>query len=261
MWDRACASIIIMIWVWRICFRPALPHALLSVAWALLPALGVAATVSGHVTLADSRDPAVRKKLDYSGVVVSLRPLNGAAAMRVSNKHARIIQKNKTFTPHLIAIQTGTTVDMPNLDPIFHNAFSSYDGQIFDVGLYPPGSNRSVQFTRPGVVRVFCNIHAAMSAVIVVLPTPYFDATDAGGYFEIPNVPPGDYDLHVFHERSTQATLAALRHRVAVSDAPVTLPTISISESGYLAIPHKNKYGRDYPPEPDDHSIYPAVKK
>ena len=55
---------------------------------------------------------------------------------------------------------------------IFHNAFSSYNGQIFDVGLYPPGTSKSVHFTRPGVVRVFCNIHPSMSAVILVLTTP-----------------------------------------------------------------------------------------
>ena len=220
-----------------------------------------AATVSGHITLADSRDPAVRKKMDYSGVVVSLQHLNGVVPLRAANRRARIVQKNKTFTPHILAIQTGTIIDFPNFDPIFHNAFSSYDGQIFDVGLYPPGNTKSVLFTRPGVVRIFCNIHAAMSAVVVVLTTPYFDETDARGYFEMPKVPPGEYELHVFHERATQTTLAALSRRVVVADAPVTLPLVSISESGYLPIPHKNKYGRDYPEELDDHTIYPAVRK
>ena len=100
-----------------------------------------------------------------------------------------MVQKDKTFTPHILAVPVGATVDFPNFDPIFHNAFSNYDGQVFDVGLYPPGTSRSVRFSRPGVVRVFCNIHASMSAVIAVLATPYFDTSKRDGKFEIRDVP------------------------------------------------------------------------
>ena len=122
------------------------------------------AMVSGQVVLRDSRIAAVTKG-NYSGVVISLAPLDGPADPEP--RRARMLQKDKTFTPHVLAISTGSVVDLPNLDPIFHSAFSSYSGQIFDVGLYPPGTNRAVRFTRPGVVRVFCNIHPTMSAVIV----------------------------------------------------------------------------------------------
>src|SRR6202044_1888521 len=106
-------------------------------------------------------------------------------------------QKGKMFMPHILPVMAGTTVDFPNLDPIFHNAFSSYSGQIFDVGLYPPGTSRSVRFTREGVVRVFCNIHSSMSAMIVVLATPYFAVTGRDGSFALPDVPPGEYTLRV----------------------------------------------------------------
>ncbi|MGI8742823.1 MAG: hypothetical protein ACR2NN_09685 [Bryobacteraceae bacterium] len=219
-----------------------------------------AATVSGRVELRDSRDPAVRKKMDFSGVVISLKPVNGAVPVRLGNARARMIQKNKTFTPHVLAITVGTRVAFPNLDPIFHNAFSSYSGQIFDVGLYPPGSTRAVHFTREGVVRVFCNIHSSMSAVIVVLATPYFETTNRGGLFEIRDVPPGDYVMYVFEERASDATLNGLERRITVPASNLELPTIPVSESGYLPIPHKNKYGRDYRKETDDHTIYPAVR-
>ena len=219
------------------------------------------ATVSGTVELRDSREPAVRKGRDYSGVVISLVPVNGIMRTATPSRHAVMVQKNKTFTPHVLAVMVGTTVDFPNYDPIFHNAFSTYDGQLFDVGLYPPGTTRSVRFSRPGVVRVFCNIHANMSAVIVALSTPYFDKTDAAGHWEIPNVPPGEYTLQVFHERATGPTLDHLSRKIAVGDSAVDLPAIPISESGYLPIPHKNKYGRDYPTAPDDHGIYPGVRK
>jgi plastocyanin len=233
-----------MIWLLVICFS----------AWPLL-----GATVTGHVELRDSRDPAVRKH-NYSGVVVSLKPAH-AGAVPVGDLRATMLQKNKTFSPHVLPVLVGTSVDFPNSDPIFHNAFSSYNGQIFDIGLYPPGTTRSVRFTREGVVRVFCNIHSSMSALIVVLGTPYFTSTGRDGSFTILNVPPGEYQLSVFHERATEATLRAMDRGVTVDKDPLALPAIEISESGFLPIPHNNKYGHTYPPETDDHSIYPAVRK
>ena len=223
---------------------------------AALPAAG--GTVYGRVDLRDSKVAAAKK--DYSGVVVWLDPLSPAARPATAPK-ARMVQKDKSFQPHLLTIRVGTVVDFPNFDPIFHNAFSNYNGQPFDVGLYPPGTNRSVRFSRAGVVRVFCNIHAAMSAVIVALDTPYFDTTKKDGSFEIPGVPQGDYWLRVFHERATQGVLDELARRVAVSAEPLTLNPVAISESGYLEIPHPNKYGRDYASEPDETGSYAKPKK
>ena len=143
-----------------------------------LPSLG--GSLSGRVQLLDSKNAAVRKKMDFSGVVVWLEPLSGRPPLPPAG-HARMIQKDKTFTPHILAIAMGTTVDFPNYDPIYHNAFSNYDGKMFDVGLYPPGKSRSVVFSLAGIVRVFCNIHATMSSVIAVLDTPYADATKKDG--------------------------------------------------------------------------------
>ena len=143
-----------------------------------------AAAVSGRVELRDSRYAAVRNHHDFSGVVIALTPLD-SAAMPAAGKHAVMLQKDKTFSPHVLAIQAGSVVEFPNADPIFHNAFSSYNGQVFDIGLYPPGSTRSVKFARPGVVRVFCNIHASMSALIVVVASPYFATTERDGTFNI----------------------------------------------------------------------------
>jgi plastocyanin len=202
----------------------------------------------------------VKNHSDFSGVVVWLKPLGREWTPGPNGARATITQKDKTFTPHVTAITVGSSIDFPNLDPIFHNAFSSYSGQIFDVGLYPPGTSRTVRFAREGVVRVFCNIHSSMSAVIVVLATPYFAVTGRDGAFEIRNVPPGEYELNVFHERATESVLKALAQKVEVTAAPLALPPLSISETGYLPIPHKNKYGRDYPPESGG-GIYPGVKK
>lgn len=229
--------------------------------WLICFSLPLAASsVTGRVELRDSREAAVRKRLDYSGVVVSLAAV-GKPASHVTDVHVKMVQKDKKFIPHILAVAAGTFVDFPNDDPIFHNAFSSYSGEIFDLALYPPGTSRSVQFSRPGIVRVFCNIHSAMSAVIVVLPTPYFATTGRDGAFHIPNVPPGEYQLSVFHERATEATLSALSRRITVDQTTLALSAIVISEAGFLQMPHNNKYGRGYAPETDDHSIYPAAKK
>src|SRR5436190_17408717 len=87
------------------------------------------ATVAGSISLSDSRDPAVRSAKDFSGVVVWLEAVGGTIAP-VSRLplRAQILQKNKRFIPHILAVQTGTTVDFPNYDPIFHNAFSNFEG-------------------------------------------------------------------------------------------------------------------------------------
>jgi plastocyanin len=241
-----------MTWLLRICFSAVLALSL------------SAATVTGRVVLRDSRDKAVRLRSDYSGVVVWLEmlgaPLNSGWQDHIPLR-AKMIQKNKTFTPHVLAVRVGTTVDFPNFDPIFHNAFSVYDGQLFDIGLYPPGTSRSIRFTRPGFVRVFCNIHSTMSAVIVVIDTPLFAMSQSDGSFAINQVPRGDFELNVFHERATDETLQSLRRRVTVDQDRIELPEIAISETGYLALPHKNKYGREYTAPPDDTGIYPATRK
>ena len=226
---------------------------------AVLALPGLAATLAGRVELVDSHAPAVRQHHDYSGVAVWLEPIG--ATRTPAPLHVRMLQKDKMFQPHLLIVTVGSTVDFPNLDPVFHNAFSNYDGQLFDVGLYPPGSTRSILFSRPGIVRVFCNIHSSMSAVIVVLDTPLFGITKADGRFEIDGVPEGAHDLAFFHERATEAALKAAGRRVTVSGERASIPPVAISETGYLSIPHKNKYGQDYPPAPDDAGFYPATHK
>jgi len=217
-----------------------------------------AAAVSGRVELRDSRYATVRNRHDYSGVVVALTSLE-SVALPVVGKHAVMLQKDKTFSPHVLAVQAGSLVEFPNADPIFHNAFSSYNGQVFDIGLYPPGTTRSVKFARPGVVRVFCNIHAAMNAVIVVIASPYFATTKPDGTFKIDEVPPGQYNLTVFHERASEAALAELSRKITVGPDGASLPNMVISEAGYLSIPHKNKYGHDYPADSGD-PAYPGIK-
>jgi plastocyanin len=233
-----------MTWLWRTCF---------SLLW-LLPVWS--ASVKGSVALTDSRDPGARHH-DFKGVVVWLEPAGGDPPRRISSRLYTMSQKDKHFKPHVLAVPLGATVDFPNNDPIFHNVFSNYDGQQFDVNLYKPNTSRQVVFKTPGIVRVFCNIHPTMSAVIAVLDTPWFAVTDAAGDFEIHGVPQGNYTLHIFHERATDETLHALLQPVTLQNTELRLlRRISISETGYIPAPHKNKWDKDYPPVIGDQPAY-----
>ncbi len=234
--------------LWRICFS------------ALLASTLSAGSLRGRVQLTNSKDTAVLKKADYSGVVLWLEPASPPPPSRPP-KSATILQNDKTFTPHIHAVELGTRIAFPNSDPIFHNAFSNYDGRVFDLGLYPPGTSRSVTFDRPGVVRVFCNIHSSMSAIIVVSSGPWFATTPASGQFEIPNVPPGEYTLRVFHERATPDVLKRLERKLTINSTPVDLGAIPVSEAGFLPLSHMNKYGAEYGPENDQNHLYPAPRK
>jgi plastocyanin len=247
-----------MTWHWHICFEGrgagaggSLRSRFLMAIVLLCATLPVsAADLKGQVELTNSREAVVRRNKDYSGVVLSLAPADSTAAPAAPPKHVEMIQKDKTFTPHVVAIPVGGTVDFPNMDPFYHNAFSSFAGQPFDLALYPPGTSRSVQFKHAGIVRVFCQIHPTMSAIIAVLPTPWYTVTPATGAFSITGVPPGDYHLKVFHERALLENLQFIERIVTVPAGGLTLPLISISETGYIPTPHLDKHGKPYPPEP-----------
>jgi plastocyanin len=109
-------------------------------------------------------------------------------------------QRKETFMPHVLAITVGTTVEFPNSDPFYHNVFSISKPKKFDLGHYAAGRSKAVRFDRPGIVRVFCEIHSHMSAFILVFSHQYFSVTSADGRYQIPNVPPGRYTLNAWNE-------------------------------------------------------------
>jgi hypothetical protein len=117
-----------------------------------------------------------------------------------------------------------------------------------------------VTFKTPGIVRVFCNIHSTMSAVIAVLNTPWFAVSQAGGKYVIANVPAGEYYLRLFHERALPDNLRFLEQKIVVNDGVTALPLISISETGFIPAPHMNKYGKEYPPASAT-GTYPGAPK
>jgi plastocyanin len=187
---------------------------------------------------------------DASNVVVWLTPADGSAvttsAASLAQRHPQLVQHNKSFEPHVLVIQVGSTVQFPNKDPFFHNVFSLFDGKRFDLGLYEGGSTNSARFDRVGISFLFCNIHPEMNAIVVAVATPYFAVSDHGGRVAIPAVPDGQYVLHVWYERSSPEELKSLERPVTVSGSAHSLPAIQVTDNGDYKLAHKNKYGQDY---------------
>ena len=186
---------------------------------------------------------------DPSGAVVSLTPVDSARreSLKEAPAHATLVQKNKTFSPHVLVIPPGSTVDFPNHDPFFHNVFSLFEGKRFDLGLYESGTSRSVKFDRTGVSYIFCNIHPQMNAIVISLDTPYYAIVGDSGQAKIANVQPGEYLMQVWAEGLTREQMDKLSRRVMVNDAPVRLGVLEIPSTETMA-QHKNKYGRTYDP-------------
>jgi len=192
---------------------------------------------------------------DASMLVVWLTPVGNTPAPEIPQQQAseipQLVQKDKSFQPSLLVIPAGGKVEFPNHDPFFHNVFSLFDGKRFDLGLYESGTTRFVQFDKPGISFIFCNIHAQMHAVVVALNTPYYAISDGHGDLSIKNVAPGRYRIHVFHPSVSPDALQAAQREITVTAAETFLGTFSLVESD-LELAHKNKYGRDYDrPDPD----------
>ena len=137
---------------------------------------------------------------DQRRSVVYLESAPSRAFPDIEPQRATLDQRNETFVPHVLAITVGTTVDFPNSDHIYHNVFSLSAAKRFDLGRYAAGRSRSVRFDRPGIVRVFCEIHSHMSAFILVFNHRYFAVTGADGRYQITRVPPGQYTLLAWNE-------------------------------------------------------------
>ena len=158
--------------------------------------------------------------------------------------------KAKSFAPHVIAVQRGGTVFFPNLDRIYHNVFSSTAGQAFDLGLYRNGASRSRRFEVPGLVAVYCNIHAKMAGYVRVVEGAW-TTTDAAGRFRIPEVAPGRHTVHVWHERAGEREVATLVRPERAADVHLTLDA-----SRFRPLGHRNKHGQEYPPATLDDDRY-----
>ncbi len=213
-----------------------------------LPAQAQTVTVTGTVEVTKSGSQ--KNPPSSADVAVWLTPVgeshSAATPVSLPKKKFTLLQKNKTFEPHVLVLPSGSEVDFPNKDPFFHNVFSLFDGKRFDLGLYEAGVSKSLRFDRPGISFLFCNIHSEMSAVVIALDTPYYGTSNRLGKVTIADVPPGKYMLHVWREGSSPESLKALSRLIVVSDDSSSLGKLSMADNAALPMAHKNKYGKDY---------------
>lgn len=192
-------------------------------------------TVAGRLSIQDRGN---RTAPDVGQAVIWLE---GRPPARLTPVRMETFTEGKQFLPHVSVLPVGSTMAFPNHDPFNHNVFSLSPEGRFDLGLYGRGESKTTQFSQPGVVRVYCNVHAQMSAFIVVRDNPWYAQPGGDGSFNIANVPPGSYTLHVWHERGGETT-----RRLEVPAAGVRDLALQLDARGFRFTPHLNKFGQPY---------------
>lgn len=195
-----------------------------------------AGVVEGRIAL--TSDGRALRSQEAVDAVVYFRP-DAAVAPAVPAEPFEIVTERKAFVPRVLAVPVGATVRFPNRDPILHNVFSTQREAPFDLGLYGKGPGASYTFAQPGVVKVYCNVHHAMVAHVLVMDTPFVARPDAQGRFRLEGLPPGPGELFVWHERAP-----LWRQRVdALPAAPLA---VMLELSRRKVSPHLNKFGQPY---------------
>lgn len=210
----------------------------LSVCGFLLAAAGLdAAVVKGKVAFVTKRGqrPIVQETL------VWLEPVAKAPASRRPPTTFQMTTRGKTLIPHVLAVPAGSSISFPNEDPISHNLFSLSSSNAFDLGLYRRGPGKTQKFDSPGVVNIYCNVHPNMSALVHVMPSPFYAFADASGNYSL-DVPPGKYRLIAWNEQggSTESTVNVTANGVSGNLA------LTIDSRNFRLVQHLNKEGKPY---------------
>jgi plastocyanin len=217
---------------------------------------------AGDARTSPSKSASKKGKRTIPGTVVWLTPLGGVAddsTVRLPAPPAatlRLVQKNKSFEPHILVVPAGSMVEFPNRDPFFHNVFSLFEGKRFDLGLYEAGTTRMVRFDRPGISYIFCNIHPEMSAVVITMATSLYAIASSDGQISLASVPYGRYMLHIWSEGMGPENIEPLTREITIGENASSLGVIRVPPATGQRMAHKNKYGRDYEEPTPDSSVY-----
>jgi plastocyanin len=228
------------------------------------PPQATTTTVRGRVEVIGESGKGKAHHGTIPGTVVWLTPITaaggeGVAALPSGSSgpaNPRLVQKNKSFEPHILVVPAGSMVEFPNRDPFFHNVFSLFEGKRFDLGLYEAGTSRMVRFDRPGISYIFCNIHPEMSAVVITLATPLYAISNKDGQLTVADVPYGRYILHVWSEGMGPENTQPLTREITLAEGSSSLGVIKVPQATGQRMAHKNKYGRDYEEPIPNNSVY-----
>jgi plastocyanin len=207
--------------------------------WAVSVLCLMASQLSAQTVVTGTVGVTTKAGIPAHAAVVYAQPIDRPVPSRPAT--FTLAQKNKAFAPGVLGVPVGSTVAFPNQDAIFHNVFSLTSPSPFDLGLYRAGASKTRVFAEAATYRVFCNIHPQMSAVIVVVPTPFVTVTDRDGAYTL-TLPPGRYRVTATTGRGTPVS-----HEVAIAGASATLEPIEVDERLLVETPHTNKFGKPYP--------------
>jgi len=168
--------------------------------------------------------PGQRDLNDLRRGVVYLETAPGAAFDERDPGRAVMDQRNERFVPHVLAVMVGTLVDFPNNDRTYHNVFSLSRAKRFDLGRYAAGRSKTIRMDRPGVVRVFCDIHSHMNAFVLVFSHPFFSVTDLDGRYSLPAVPAGTYTVVGWYEGEPRSTRSVVVPPAGWAEADLVVP-------------------------------------
>jgi plastocyanin len=222
-------------------------------------------TVRGRVEVTGKEPARKTRHGEIPVTVVWLTPMTGAEGETTAPASApsatlapnvQLIQKNKSFEPHILVVPAGAVVEFPNHDPFFHNVFSLFEGKRFDLGLYEAGTSRKVHFDRPGISYIFCNIHPEMSAVVITVAAPFYAISNADGQLSLTGVPYGRYILHVWSEGMGPETEEPPTREITIAGNSSSLGIIRVPKANGQHVAHKNMYGRDYDEPTPNNSVY-----
>lgn len=192
-------------------------------------------SLGGRVTILEKPG---ENTTDLRNAVVYLLPKSGTA--RTTEMKAQMAMDGRQFSPRVVIVTPGSSVQYPNTDPFSHNIFSTAAGAAFDLGVYGSGPGKATTFKKAGAFPVYCNIHPKMTAYVVVVPTPWHTQPGPDGRWSLGAVPSGKYELHVWHERAAEYI-----REIEVAAATNGLDA-QLDARGYKLAEHKNKFGQDY---------------